>query len=65
MNGCIYVDNVIRELLESANLGEGKESLVTKVGREEKVRATLVPMISSHKGIVEEMFDGFMLAVVK
>ena len=65
VNGCIYVDNVIRELLESETLGEGKESLVTKVGREEKVRATLVPMISSHKGKVEEMFDGFLLAVVK
>ena len=65
VNGCIYVDNVIRELLESENIGEGKESLVTKVGREEKVSATLVPVISSHKGKVEEMYDGFLLAVVK
>ena len=64
-NGCIYVDNVIRELLESENVGDGDESLVTKVGREEKVSATLVSTISSHKGNAEEMFDGFLLAVVK
>ena len=65
VNGCIYVDNVIRELLESQNVGEADESLVTKVGREGKVIATLVPMITSKKGNVEEMYDGFLLAVVK
>ena len=63
-NGCIYVDNVVRELLESENVGEG-ESLVTKVGREERVTATLLSTISSHKGNAEEMMDGFLLAVVK
>ncbi|KAH8816688.1 S-adenosyl-L-methionine-dependent methyltransferase [Xylogone sp. PMI_703] len=63
-NGCIYVDNVIRELLEDENLGES-ESLLTKVGREDGVTATLVPMISSHKGKAEEIYDGFLLAVVK
>lgn len=63
-NGCIYVDNVVRELLEHENVGEN-ESLVTKVGREEKVIATLVSTVSSHKTKVDEMFDGFLLAVVK
>jgi predicted O-methyltransferase YrrM len=63
-NGCIYVDNVIRELLEHENVGEG-ETLLTKVGRDNRVDATLVPMLSSHKGKSAEMFDGFLLAVVK
>jgi predicted O-methyltransferase YrrM len=63
-NGCIYVDNVVRELLEHENVGEN-ESLVTKVGRQEGVTATLISTISSHKGKAEEMFDGFLLAVVK
>lgn len=65
VNGCICVDNVIRELLESENVGEADESLLTKVGREPKVVATLVPMITSKKSNVEEMYDGFLLAVVK
>lgn len=63
-NGCIFVDNVIRELLESDNVGEG-ETLLTKVGRDGRVNATIVPMASSHKGKADEMFDGFLLAVVK
>ncbi|TVY54094.1 putative O-methyltransferase [Lachnellula cervina] len=61
--GCIYVDNVVRELLEHEDVGEG-ESLVTNVGREKSVTATLVPTLSSHKGKEEDMFDGFLLAVV-
>lgn len=63
-NGCIYVDNVVREILGSDQLDE-RESLVTKVGKEERVQATLVSTISSHKARPEDMFDGFLLAVVK
>jgi hypothetical protein len=44
VNGCIYVDNVVRELLESENVGEGG-TLITKVGREEKVMATVVSVV--------------------
>lgn len=61
-NGCIYIDNVVRELLES---GVERETLVAKVGREENVNATLISTVSSHKGNSEEMHDGFLLAVVK
>ena len=63
--GCIYVDNVVREMLDSGNVGEGDESLVTKVGRMDTVSATLVSTISSHKAKAEERFDGFLLAMVK
>jgi predicted O-methyltransferase YrrM len=63
-NGCIYMDNVVRELLESENVGEG-ETLITKVGREEKVMATVVSVVSSQNEKVDEMLDGFLLAVVK
>jgi predicted O-methyltransferase YrrM len=64
VNGCIYVDNVVRELLESDDVGEG-ETLITKVGREEKVMATVMSVVSSQNEKVDEMFDGFLLAVVK
>jgi predicted O-methyltransferase YrrM len=63
VNGGIYVDNVVRELLESEASGE-VNSIVTKVGKEPKVVASLVSTVSDHKG-EEEMFDGFLLAVVK
>ncbi len=62
--GCLYVDNVVRELLESEATEGAKESLITKVGRDARVRATLISTVSSHKGRADEMFDGFLLAVV-
>ncbi|KAE9381211.1 S-adenosyl-L-methionine-dependent methyltransferase [Stipitochalara longipes BDJ] len=62
--GCIYIDNVVRELLEEGEIGE-QESLVTKVGTLENVTATLVSTVSSHKGRLDEMLDGFILAIVK
>jgi predicted O-methyltransferase YrrM len=64
VNRCIYVDNVVRELLESENVGEGG-TLLTKVGREEKVMATAASVVSSQNEKVDEMLDGFLLAVVK
>ncbi|ORY60738.1 O-methyltransferase [Pseudomassariella vexata] len=62
--GGIYVDNVVRQLLESETTDAGTESLMTKVGRDERVTATLVPTVSSHRGMAGAAFDGFLLAVV-
>ena len=64
VNGCIYVDNAVRELLKSENVGEG-ETLIAKVGTEEKVMATVVSVVSRQNEKVDEMLDGFLLAVVK
>ena len=61
-NGCIYVDNVVREMLEMRMLGMVASGYEGR--REEGVTATLVSTISSHKSKAEEMFDGFLLAVV-
>ncbi|KAI1634801.1 S-adenosyl-L-methionine-dependent methyltransferase [Biscogniauxia mediterranea] len=62
---CVYVDNAVRALLEHEGAVEGAaESLITRVGRDERVSATLVPTVSSHKMVSENMFDGFLLAVV-
>ncbi|PMD39573.1 S-adenosyl-L-methionine-dependent methyltransferase [Hyaloscypha variabilis F] len=62
--GAVYVDNVVRELFEEGEVGK-QESLVSKVGKLENVQATLVSTVSSHKGRLDEMLDGFLLAVVK
>lgn len=64
--GAIYVDNVVREMLENEDLG-GKESLVSKVGgmKGDGVQASLITTISSHKGKEQEMMDGFLLTVVE
>jgi len=41
-----------------------KETLISKVGKMDDVQATLVSVLSSHKGRESEMVDGFVLAVV-
>ena len=68
-NGCIYVDNVVREVLEGddaqAYVSEKKETLFQKVAKVEGVQATLVSVVSSHKANEGETFDGFLLAIVK
>ncbi|KAI1500711.1 S-adenosyl-L-methionine-dependent methyltransferase [Biscogniauxia marginata] len=63
--GCVYVDNAVRALIAEEGAVEGtKESLITKVGRDERVSATLVPVVNSNKTTPGDMFDGFVLAVV-
>ncbi|KIX96092.1 uncharacterized protein Z520_08347 [Fonsecaea multimorphosa CBS 102226] len=68
-NGCIYIDNVVRNILEGSDSeafqSGRKETLPVKVGKDDRVRATLVSVVSSHKGDERETFDGFLLAVVK
>lgn len=64
-NGLIYIDNVVRELLESnPELDEGKGSLLAKIGTEKRAKATLIQTMSGHKEQVEDRVDGFVLAVV-
>ncbi|KAL0933241.1 o-methyltransferase family 3 [Colletotrichum truncatum] len=64
--GCIYIDNVIWPLLDSGLAEEGKKSLLTHVGKDDRVKATLVPMISTAHTKLEgrTILDGFILAVV-
>ncbi|OHE95104.1 O-methyltransferase [Colletotrichum orchidophilum] len=64
--GCIYVDNVVWNVLEKGNAEAGKESLLTHVGKDKRVMATLVPMISTAHTVLtgRTILDGFLLAVV-
>lgn len=63
VGGCVIIDNVVRQLLETEEIG--KENILTKVGAEKRVMATLVSTISGQKTELEDMYDGFMVAIVK
>lgn len=68
VNGCIYVDNVVRALLYEAETEGGKisaENLLTRAGVEKKVATTLISTISSHKPDIEDRYDGFLMVIVK
>jgi predicted O-methyltransferase YrrM len=64
--GTIYVDNVVRNLLDDEKDGDVADwSLIEHVKSDSRVDATLIPTLSTHKVAVEEMVDGFVLAIVK
>jgi hypothetical protein len=65
--GAIYIDNVVRELLEEGGLESGERNLVSKVGglKGRGVQASLITTVSSFKGKEEEMMDGYLLAIVE
>jgi predicted O-methyltransferase YrrM len=60
----IYVDNVVRELLESGIVGAEKRNeaatpLVERVGKDERVEAVVMQTVGC------KSYDGFLMAVVK
>ena len=64
--GCIYVDNVVRQLTESDAEGDATGwALIERVQSDERVEATLIPTLSTHKAADDELVDGFIMAIVK
>lgn len=62
----IYVDNVIRTLTHTEDgLHEKGMALIEYVKDEPKVEASLIPTVSTHKKLLSNMVDGFLLALVK
>lgn len=60
----VYVDNVVRQLLEAGVVGEnpreeGVEDLVERVGRDGRVDAVVMQTVGAKD------YDGFLMAVVK
>ncbi|KPI35079.1 Caffeoyl-CoA O-methyltransferase [Cyphellophora attinorum] len=60
----IYVDNVVRQMLESGIVGDEKrdpeaDDLVALTGKDDRVEATLIQTVGAKD------YDGFLLAVVR
>ncbi|KAH8646289.1 S-adenosyl-L-methionine-dependent methyltransferase [Xylariales sp. PMI_506] len=64
-NGCILLDDVVPAIIKDGKTEEGSESILTKIGRDERVKATLVPTVSSHPMLPNPVFNGYVLAVVQ
>lgn len=64
--GGIFLDDVVTSLFKSGTTEEGSESLVTKIGKDDRVQATLVPIVACHPAFSSTpVFNGFILAYVK
>jgi hypothetical protein len=55
--GVICLDNVVTALVYNGTTDAMKESLATKVGRDERVRAGLVPIVFSRNRLKARLID--------
>lgn len=65
VNGCVFLDDVVASMIKDGHTEEGSESILTKIGQDERVKATLVPTVVSHPMLPTPVFNGFVLAIVK
>ncbi|KAF2702959.1 S-adenosyl-L-methionine-dependent methyltransferase [Pleomassaria siparia CBS 279.74] len=63
--GGIFLDDVVASMFKNGYPGEGSESLLTRIGEDERVRATLMPTVASHPMLTTPVFNGFIMAIVK
>ena len=57
--GCICVDNVVAQLLESGAIFKKEPELIAKVGKEKRVQAVVLPT----QGV--KYMDGYLFAIVR
>lgn len=64
--GCVFLDDVVVAMIKDGQpLEEASESILTRIGKDERVKATLVPIVACHPMAPNPVFNGFVLALVK
>lgn len=63
--GCVLLDDVVVAMIRKGQVEEGSDSILTKIGRDDRVKATLVPTVACHPISPTPVFNGFILAMVK
>jgi predicted O-methyltransferase YrrM len=64
-NGCVFLDDVVVSMFKDGHTEESSESILTQIGRDERVKATLVPTVACHPSFATPVFNGFVLALVQ
>ena len=64
---CIYVDNAVRQIWENEREGNRElgRNLLEAVKKDDRVSATLIPTLQTHKTDLREVVDGYVMAIVK
>ncbi|KAM3550957.1 hypothetical protein ARSEF4850_008092 [Beauveria asiatica] len=64
-NGCIFLDDVVASMFKDGHVGEGgEENILTRVGKDKRVQATLVPIVACHAMVPRPVFNGFIFGTV-
>jgi hypothetical protein len=56
---------VVVSKLKNGQALDAKDSILAKVGNDERVMATLMPIVATHPMIPTPVFNGFIIAMVK
>ena len=63
-NGCILLDDVVASMFKNGQREADSDSILTKIGKDERVKTTLVRTVVCHPMVPTPVFNGFILAVV-
>ena len=63
--GCVPLDDVIASIFKKGYEQEGSESIITQIGKDERVTPTLMPTVACHPAIPTPVYNGFIMALVK
>lgn len=65
-NGLVFLDDVVASMFKNGQVDQdSEENILTKVGKDERVQATLVPIVTNHPALPTPIFNGFIFATVK
>ncbi|KAJ3483146.1 hypothetical protein NLG97_g7374 [Lecanicillium saksenae] len=65
-NGLIFLDDVVASMFKDETVGEENEdNILAKIGKDDRVQATLVQVATSHPMLPTPFFNGFIFATVK
>jgi predicted O-methyltransferase YrrM len=64
VGGCVFLDDVVASMFKHGEVEEGKETVLTKIGGDARVKATLVPTVASSPMLETPVFNGHVIAIV-
>jgi predicted O-methyltransferase YrrM len=63
--GCVFLDDVGISMIKSGELTEASQSILTQVGKDERVKATYMPVVGCYPKTPNPIYNGYILAIVK
>jgi len=63
--GCVFMEDVVASMILNGDLEDDRDSILKKIGRDDRVMATLMPTVATHPMLPTPLFNGFIIALVK
>jgi len=65
VGGCVFLDDVVASMFKHGQVEQGNMPLLTEIGKDERVQATLMPTVACSPMLPTPVFNGHILAIVK